>query len=339
VGNSALQAQTDLANLEIDLIEQQQVQSYILQKKQEKEMTQRALVGRAFEADEDTLRAALKSKSGAERFAAAYAIGERQLYMVPELIELLVDSNPNVRQASRRSLIILSYVVLQTEQGQSASQSSGTPPTSATPSTPATSPGVDFGPKMQDEKPAQVEAQKKWREWWAGHGKSQQSQLRVVRSDEDLDAEAARLSSALVLADPAQQLEKLSHYRQEKGIVYTEAMANALSQLEGEALKKGREYLAERLARMTAATLRNRLSDSRPELRRAAALAWAAKEDRAAVPELIPLLEDPEEVVVRGAKAALKSLTGQDFGPARGASAFERSAAITAWKTWWRKQS
>jgi hypothetical protein len=197
---------------------------------------------------------------------------------------------------------------------------------------------VDFGPKTKADATAQTEAAEQWRQWWsehAGKGKAQRSEM---RSEAQLDAAAGRLSAALVFAEPSRQDVVLTRYREAKGVVYTEAMANALAQLDGESLTKGREYLAERLSRMTAATLHDRLSDPRAELRRAAALAFAAKDDRGAVPELIPLLEDSEELVVRGAKAALKSLTGQDFGPARGASASQRAEAVAAWKAWWRKQ-
>jgi HEAT repeat protein len=296
---------------------------------QEKQNAYRTLLNRAYQANEEALRAALNSKTGAERFAAAYVVGERQLPWQNELIEHLTDPNPLVRQSARRSLVILSFFSLQQEpvvipspDGQGVAQVVA----------------ADFGPAARADRAGQEDAAKKWRDWWGEHGKANRSEIRAARSDADIDSEAAKLSAALVFADPSKQAEKLATYRQAKGIVYTEAMANALSQLDGDSLQKGREYLAERLTRMTAETLRSRLSDPRAELRRAAALAWAAKDDRSAVPELIPLLNDPEDLVVRGTKAALKSLTGQDFGPARGASAAERSAAVAAWKNWWRKQ-
>lgn len=159
-----------------------------------------------------------------------------------------------------------------------------------------------------------------------------------MESEADLDTTAARLSAALVFAEPSRQSEKLAQYRDTKGIVYTEALANALPQLEGATQKSAREFLADRLTRMTAATLRSLLDDPRPELRRAAALAWAMKDDRAAIPELIALLEDPEDLVVRAARAGLKSLTEQDFGPARDATPAERAWAVAEWKASWDKQ-
>ena len=61
-------------------------------------------------------------------------------------------------------------------------------------------------------------------------------------------------------------------------------------------------------------------TDRRPPFRRrAAALACAMKEDKAHLAKLIELLQDGEQPVARAAYVALKSLTSQDFGPARDA--------------------
>jgi HEAT repeat protein len=299
---------------------------------QKKPETQRSLLVSAYAADEDTLRSELKSKDPRKRFAAAYVIGERQLPWHGELTERLSDPNDYVRQAARRSLILLSFLELQQQAIDILSDDEKYARRVAV---------VDFGPRPGAKPHAQQEAAKKWQEWWSqrreGAG-AKEPPTRSARAVKGPDTEAARLSAALVFAEPNRQAELLARYREAKGVVYTEAMANALAQLDGESLTKGREYLAERLSRMSPATLRDRLADPRAEVRRAAALALAAKDDRSAVPALIPLLEDPEELVVRGAKAALKSLTGQDLGPARGASAAQRAAAVSAWKAWWRKQ-
>ena len=59
--------------------------------------------------------------------------------------------------------------------------------------------------------------------------------------------------------------------------------------------------LVERLTCMTAATLRNKLEEESPELRRAAVLACAAKDDSAYVPDLMQRLDDTDEAVVRAA--------------------------------------
>ena len=62
------------------------------------------------------------------------------------------------------------------------------------------------------------------------------------------------------------------------------------------------------------------------------------KDDKIHVPDLIDRLTDDEELVVRAAKAGLKSLTGKDFGPANGATKAEHKAAADAWRAWWGKQ-
>jgi hypothetical protein len=56
------------------------------------------------------------------------------------------------------------------------------------------------------------------------------------------------------------------------------------------------------------------------------------------VPELIPLLDDDEGTVIAAARAALKALTGEDFGPGRDAGPTERAEAVKKWKAWWAKQ-
>jgi HEAT repeat protein len=237
-----------------------------------------------------------------------------------------------VRQAARRSLIILSFFALQNQKPNNASTDDNAVGTAVI---------VDFGPKPSAEKSEREQAAKEWKSWWDRHaaGKAdQRSALKSALTDAEIDAEAARLSAALVFATPEKQTAKLAQYRETPGVVYTEALADALPQLNGEITGAARNALAERLSRMTAATLSGRLGDPRAEMRRAAALAWAMKEDRSAIPALIPLLADKDELVVRAAKAGLKSLSGKDFGPNRGATDSERSAAIAAWKSWWQQQ-
>jgi hypothetical protein len=333
----SLQGGSGSASLDSQDDTQQQIHSYILQKEQEKRQTTQVLLLRAYQADEDTLYAALRSKSASERFAATYMVGERLLPWQGDLIDQLTDSSDTVRQAARRSLVILSFFTIRGER-VAAGDLLGTAAKER--QQPAV---VDFGPKAGAQPEAREEAVKKWRAWWKEHGgleKAKKPELRAARAnaDSDPDREAALLSAALVYAEPAQQAERLTRYRKEKGVVYTEAIAEALPQLSGPILRAARESLAERLSRMTAATLRERITDSRPEVRRAAAIAWAMKEDRAAIPELIPMLADPDDFVGRGVKAALKSLTGQDFGPGRDATPAERTAAVAVWQSWWRKQ-
>jgi uncharacterized protein (TIGR03067 family) len=154
----------------------------------------------------------------------------------------------------------------------------------------------------------------------------------------DTDREVARLSAELVQAPPAARDPLLEKLKAGKGLVHTQALAAAIPHLTGPSKIKARDALAERLARMTISTLEDKLRDESPEIRRAAALACAMKEERRSIPPLIHLLEDREPAVLRAAHAALKALTGQDLGPAADASAADQAKAVAAWKSWWTGQ-
>ncbi len=152
------------------------------------------------------------------------------------------------------------------------------------------------------------------------------------------DAESARLTDALLKAKPSRRMEILETMESEKGVKYTEALAIAIPKLEGASRDKAREALANRLARMKDGTLSEYLQDDDAEIRRAAALAIAAKDSKELVPNLIELLRDPETSVARAAHAALKALTEQDFGPAAKATREERDQAVLKWINWWSKK-
>jgi hypothetical protein len=155
-----------------------------------------------------------------------------------------------------------------------------------------------------------------------------QATLKSAGSEGDLLANAAQLTRELVQATGARQNELLNRLREHKGAAYTEALAAAIPQLSGMSKTRARDALAERLARMTAATLRDKFKDDNAEVRRAAALACTVKADKQFIPDLIALLRDRERTVARAAHAALKELSGQDFGV----------EAVEKWQTWREKQ-
>jgi hypothetical protein len=150
-------------------------------------------------------------------------------------------------------------------------------------------------------------------------------------------SDADQLAARLAKAPAGQQSALLAQLRDGKGGQYTQALASAIPQLSGLAKSRAREALAERLSRMSADTLRDKLKDPDLEIRRAAALACATKEDTQYVPDLIDLLKDPEPPVARAAHVSLRELTRQDFGPSASASRAERDQAVTKWQEWWAK--
>lgn len=165
--------------------------------------------------------------------------------------------------------------------------------------------------------------------------------MTVPPAGNDFDSKVTRLVRELVNADGDARDELLRTYRDAKGGEYTETLAQAVGRLSGDGQAKTRDALANRLTRMSSATLVEFLRDRNREIRRAAALACGAK-DATRLPEfadaLIRTLADDEPLVVQAARASLKTLSKQDHGPEAGASASDRGKAIMAWRKWWDTQ-
>ncbi|QJW99701.1 hypothetical protein [Frigoriglobus tundricola] len=147
--------------------------------------------------------------------------------------------------------------------------------------------------------------------------------------------EAIARASALLKASASDWAKLLAETRDGKGPNYTRALVVTAANADAGRKQEVRTALAERLCRMSAATLRGMLKANEVELRRAAALACAMKDDKGHIPDLIDVLADADDGVARAAKAGLKSLTGKDFGPAAGASAGQKALAVTAWRDWY----
>jgi HEAT repeat protein len=143
----------------------------------------------------------------------------------------------------------------------------------------------------------------------------------------EADAEAARLCRGVLKAAPDSQLTMLKQLRDKKGLANTLALASAIPSLKPDLQKTAREYLVERLLRMTDETLRDKLADDDDdEVQRAAVLACTRKKKKEMVPDLIALLENHEPTTARLAEVSLKELTGRDFTAAAG------------WQTWWQTE-
>lgn len=150
---------------------------------------------------------------------------------------------------------------------------------------------------------------------------------------------AGRVSADLLKAAATPNwAASLGSARDAKGPEYTAAIAATIHRLDGDRKKEAREALADRLSRMTAATLKGLMASPDPEVRRGAVLAAAMRDDAAHVSDLIDRLGDGDELVVRAARAGLRSLTNQDFGPNPGAPPADRQAAAGRWRAWWATQ-
>lgn len=149
---------------------------------------------------------------------------------------------------------------------------------------------------------------------------------------------AGKVATDLIGANGPGLVKALAAARDAKGGDYTIGIAAAVHRLDGDAKKAAREALAERLARMSATTLRALMTSTDPEVRRGAVVAAAMRDDKDHIPDLIGRVNDEDDRVVRAARAGLRSLTGVDHGPATDAGPGARSQAQAAWRTWWASQ-
>jgi HEAT repeat protein len=281
--------------------------------------------------------AALKDPNPEMRLIAVLTIGKtNDVSRLNDLLARLTDDADPVRQAARSALISLST----TRDGK-----------------PDKRRAVDFGPAVNASRTARQTAARKWLAWFERQKKNDENLKTIVAKPvapaarpaappKDLLVVATvaaddseKLTKELVQAAPARRDEVLKKFREGKGAIYTEALSEAISQLTGSDRTKAREALAARLSRMTAATLHDKMGDENPEVRRAAALAVAMKENQTLIADLIALLEDPEPSVPPAARAALKSLSNQDFGSVSQGDPAERQRALAAWKAWGQKQN
>jgi HEAT repeat protein len=248
----------------------------------------------------DDLKNSLKHENATVRLEAVTVAALKRPPVESELIDLLNDPQPLVRESAHQALVRVAR-------------------------------GTDFGPLPTATPAEHTRAVRAWRNWLALQDSAAAVQdypppTPALAVRPEADDEAARLSKEFVRVAAAEQERLLRQLKDGKGVVYTEALAQAIPQLAEPLQGKARDALAERLTRMNADTLRDKLEDDSREVRRAAALACAMKESKAHIPDLIARLDDREPAVAQAARTALRSLTGQDFPTA------------AAWRAWWQKQ-
>jgi hypothetical protein len=129
----------------------------------------------------------------------------------------------------------------------------------------------------------------------------------------EFDSRSAELTTRLVEAPDYRKDAVIKELKESKGVVYSQALAQAIPQLAGNVQEKARTALVERMKRMTASTLRNKLLDEDREIRYAAAVACRSKQDETLVRDLKNLLDDSEPIIAEAAKRSIQSLGG---GPA-----------------------
>jgi hypothetical protein len=149
-------------------------------------------------------------------------------------------------------------------------------------------------------------------------------------------SEADRIANGLVTRQSDAKWDaKLKAARESKGGQWTAGLAQSIPFLSEKRSIAAREALADRLVRMTPDTLRLLMKDRDAELRRAACLAAAMRDDRTLTLDLIERVTDIDDIVVRAARASLKAMFNKDFGPPTGANDDRKRIALDEWKSWY----
>jgi HEAT repeat protein len=155
----------------------------------------------------------------------------------------------------------------------------------------------------------------------------------------DPDAEANALADRLLKGPATRRRALLVKLRDGKGAAYTEALAMVVANLSGTARQSARDALAARLVRLPVDALRDQLFEDNNEIQRAAVLASGRKKDKSLIPDLIAMIGTEDGEIAHLASQGLKTMTGQDFGPAAKATTEQRESAAQAWEAWWDKQA
>ena len=154
-------------------------------------------------------------------------------------------------------------------------------------------------------------------------------------ADASSNSPAGELARELIKATPQTEAAVLDKLRDNKGLVYTAALAEAIPRVTGSRKTKARDALASRLTRMSAATLREKFKDADAEIRRGAILAAAMNEDKSFIPDILALLNDPVPSVWHAAPVAFHLLTGKELEISQTSSATQREQARKKWEAWW----
>ncbi len=135
--------------------------------------------------------------------------------------------------------------------------------------------------------------------------------------------------------DERRQLLVIEKLRDAKGNAYTEGLVQALRIVRGGVQQAARDALIDRMTRMKADTLRDKLASDQEDLRLAAIQAAGHKKAEDLVPDLIELVMEKNAAVRNAARQALQAISGKDFGPAPNASFEDQFYARKQWRAWW----
>jgi hypothetical protein len=149
----------------------------------------------------------------------------------------------------------------------------------------------------------------------------------------------AELSTAMEKESATPRLKLLlTEVERRRGPEAIAALARAAGNRDEDVRQTARELLDKHLYRQSVDTVKEKLTDAHPEVRRAA-IRLAVARMPALTGYVVDLLNDPEAEVRLAAHQALQALAmGKDFGPTPGADAAAREEAVKKWRSWWEAQ-
>jgi hypothetical protein len=143
------------------------------------------------------------------------------------------------------------------------------------------------------------------------------------------------VKTASVERDPARLKPVLTELAERRGDEVLSGLSTAANTSDSDIQKLSRDLLDKHLSRQTAAVVREKLKDSRLEVR-LAAIRVATVRVSPMTGDVIGLLTDESGEVREAAHQALVRLNrGQDLGPGPNADDAERERAQKDWRTWW----
>jgi hypothetical protein len=271
--------------------------------------------------DPAELKARLQDKEPDIRLVAVRAVADRRLHFEDLLIGLLDDPSPDVAEAAQHGLVRLSR-------------------------------GNNFGPSRNATAADRAGASRAWLYWLLLQDIPGQpspewlaQKLRTGRPDLqdwllDQLRDWPREDATTIVARTIPLLTAVSEPATDSPGAKIESSPTVKTQdVETSPQQQLRRALARRLSKLAGKALQTALASSDAEIRRAAIVACALREEKGLVPALIAALKDREAAVAQAAHQALRELTGQDLGPAAGASAAAIDSAAAAWLRWWQNQA
>jgi hypothetical protein len=145
------------------------------------------------------------------------------------------------------------------------------------------------------------------------------------------------LEKAIAKESGAKLKTMLAEAEKRQGTKAVDLLLLGIANPDAEIAKLSQGLLTKNLQHQSGDVLKTLLKHDRKDMRIGAAQAIGAKKLRYGK-ELIGLLQDGDDDVRQAGRAALKQISGVDYGPESDASFGARESAVERWRDWWGRQ-